>query len=542
MFMPLINRLEQADSGLFIQAPEGTCQQVAEALGDASKSHAGLTEAEDCQLAIEQLAIQLAVEPAHTIAATLEAASRLIGEPIYLLIDRAERLEQSDLTYALKAARDALASSELAGLRLAFFSTDRAALKRMTRRQSAPFFCAQILDVADELSWEQAEPVGLEFGSMTIDLQTRELTRRNALWALGNPEKRETATQDLLRVWRSDRDCPIGPAAGLSVDEIRNLVPTFVEEGTSALVRYSEIPEPWATRFQVASLGATRALDGYYARNWERFLDLWPAEAEQIEALVELELERLVIAGIQKAQARSAASLAALGIDSDELGEWVAEQVNKGRWPEGDLLAAFRAWRDQKIQKNTSNAVLIIDLENTCMPESERPADYHHQIIEIGAAWVTPTGELLAKFSTLVQAENPVTPFCTELLGITQADVDGGLPFAEAMQALARFSSLYSSTTWASWGAADLKSLNADCAHHGLESPLAGWTHRNLKKEWAKARKINQVGMKKALELDKIALEGTHHRALDDVLNIVKLMPRCGNQKNTSNAAPDTES
>ena len=127
-----------------------------------------------------------------------------------------------------------------------------------------------------------------------------------------------------------------------------------VEEGAGSLVRYSEIPEPWATRFQVASLGATRALDGYYARDWERFLDLWPAEAEQVEALVERELERQVIAGIQRAQARSAATLADLGIDLVELGEWVAEQVGKGRWPEGDFAEAFRVWRDQK---NTSNAV-----------------------------------------------------------------------------------------------------------------------------------------------------------------------------------------
>ncbi len=29
---------------------------------------------------------------------------------------------------------------------------------------------------------------------MVIDLQTRELTRRNALWALGNPDKHEAAT------------------------------------------------------------------------------------------------------------------------------------------------------------------------------------------------------------------------------------------------------------------------------------------------------------------------------------------------------------
>ncbi|HCF2449041.1 TPA: hypothetical protein NIA45_006741 [Pseudomonas aeruginosa] len=146
MIQPLLNHLERADSGLFIHAPEGTCQRLAEALGDAGKPLAGLTEKEDCALAIEQLADQLAVDPGHTIASTLEAASRLIGEPIYVLIDRAERLEHSDLTYALKSARDALASSELDGLRLAFFSTDLAALERMTRLPPAAFFCASLID------------------------------------------------------------------------------------------------------------------------------------------------------------------------------------------------------------------------------------------------------------------------------------------------------------------------------------------------------------------------------------------------------------
>ncbi len=202
--------------------------------------------------------------------------------------------------------------------------------------------------------WENAPAVGHEFGSMVIDLQTRELTRRNALWVLGNPAKHDQATQDLLRVWRADRDYPIGPAAGLGVDEIRNQVPTFVEEATGALVRVSDIPEPWATRFQTASFGATRALEGYFARDWQKFLELWPAEAEQIEALVERELEKQVITGIQKAQARSAATLADLGVDLVELGAWVTEQVEKGHWPDGDLLDAFRIWRSQK---NTSNAV-----------------------------------------------------------------------------------------------------------------------------------------------------------------------------------------
>lgn len=287
MIQALLKHLENSESGLFIHAPAGTCQQLGEALGEAGRPLAVLTETESTRIAIDQLADQLAVPPGHTLAATLEAVSRLIGEPIYLLIDRAERLEHSDLTYALKAACDALVSSELAGLRLAFFSTDRAALARMTRRQGVAFFCAQVLDVADEMAWETAPAVGHEFGSMVIDLQTRELTRRNALWEIGNPKKRKQATQDLLRVWCADRDYPLGPAASLTADQIRAQVPAHVEEGCGALVRFSDIPEPWASRFQIASLGATRALDGYYARDWEQFLETWPAEMEKIEDLVE---------------------------------------------------------------------------------------------------------------------------------------------------------------------------------------------------------------------------------------------------------------
>ena len=146
MIQTLLKRLENSNSGLFIHAPAGTCQLLAEALGEAGRPLAVLDETEDNKFAIEQLADQLAVPPGHTLAATLETASRLVGEPIYVLIDHAERLEHADLTYALKAARDALASSELAGLRLAFFSTDRAALERMTRLQGAAFFCAPLAE------------------------------------------------------------------------------------------------------------------------------------------------------------------------------------------------------------------------------------------------------------------------------------------------------------------------------------------------------------------------------------------------------------
>lgn len=222
--------------------------------------------------------------------------------------------------------------------------------------RTSPPFPPEQRGYIEACEWEETEPVGLEFGSVESDLLTRELARRNGLWALDNPTTREQATQDLLRVWRADRDYPLGPAAGLTAEEIGVQVPATVEGGAGALVRFSEIPEPWATRFQVASLGATHALDGYYVRNWEKFLERWPAEAEKIEDLVERELERAISNGFRQAVASSKVKRAELGVDDADLAEFVRVRVEKGRWPEGDLLEAFRVWRDQK---NTSNAAYL---------------------------------------------------------------------------------------------------------------------------------------------------------------------------------------
>lgn len=179
------------------------------------------------------------------------------------------------------------------------------------------------------------------------DLKTRERARRKALWSLGAPERQAEAEATLLTIWKLDRDFPLGDAADLSVEEVESLVPITMAGGTP-LVRPVDIPEPWATRLAVASYGSTRLLDGYFAHDWDKFLSLWPDEAETIDNLVEREIERQVIAGIQKAQARSAATLADLGIDRSELDEWVAEQVEAGRWPDGDLLQAFREWKANK--------------------------------------------------------------------------------------------------------------------------------------------------------------------------------------------------
>ena len=50
--------------------------------------------------------------------------------------------------------------------------------------------------------------------------------------------------------------------------------------------------------------------------------------------------------------------------------------------------------------------------------------------------------------------------------------------------------------------------------------------HKSAKRLFAKAQRIGkEVGMARACALAGIALEGQHHRGLDDAMNIARLMP-----------------
>lgn len=115
-------------------------------------------------------------------------------------------------------------------------------------------------------------------------LATREQARWNALCDLSSSsrERFDEAMQTLRRVRQADRDHPIGPAAGMTADEIRAAVP--IRDG---IVQIADIPEPWARRFEVMSTGSTRTAAGYYAGDWDKFLRLWPGDAARIEALAD---------------------------------------------------------------------------------------------------------------------------------------------------------------------------------------------------------------------------------------------------------------
>lgn len=180
--------------------------------------------------------------------------------------------------------------------------------------------------------------------------------------------------------------------------------------------------------------------------------------------------------------------------------------------------------------------ILVIDLEASCDDGDQLSGD-EMEMIEVGAVWATLDGRILAEFQALVRPvlHPRLTPFCCQLTGITQADVDGAPLFPEVAARLASFAQLHQveGAIWASWGKYDAKQLERDCARHGIENPLARFEHINLKRQFAKARRIKEVGMARALQMVGLPLNGSHHRGLDDARNIAKLLPFATGSNNT---------
>jgi inhibitor of KinA sporulation pathway (predicted exonuclease) len=166
---------------------------------------------------------------------------------------------------------------------------------------------------------------------------------------------------------------------------------------------------------------------------------------------------------------------------------------------------------------------VIVDLEATCWEKGTRPD--RMETIEIGAVRLASGNwEPLAEFSSFVKpvSEPVLSDFCRHLTGIRQEHVDTAQLFPEVFAAFLDWIG-GGPVVWCSWGAYDLRQLQVDCRRHRLPFPQILEYHVNLKKEFAAWRDIKPCGMKRALGILGIALEGSHHRAIDDARNIAKI-------------------
>ncbi|CAL9272225.1 hypothetical protein SUDANB5_00671 [Streptomyces sp. SudanB5_2050] len=170
----------------------------------------------------------------------------------------------------------------------------------------------------------------------------------------------------------------------------------------------------------------------------------------------------------------------------------------------------------------------VIDVEATCWA-GQPPPGAVSEVVEIGLAVVDLVArERVERHRVMVRpARSRVSAFCTELTGITQAEADAGMSFADACDTLVRLHGA-AVRPWASWGDYDRHQFVRQCAADGVPYPFgrpAERTHTNAKAVFTGAHGLRKrPGMAQALDLAGLPLEGRHHRGVDDAWNIAKLV------------------
>lgn len=173
--------------------------------------------------------------------------------------------------------------------------------------------------------------------------------------------------------------------------------------------------------------------------------------------------------------------------------------------------------------KRKLDQVLIIDVEATCW-ETHPPPGQESEIIEIGLCLLdVATWQPQARCSILVRPQHStVSPFCTQLTSLTQAQVEEGISFAEACRLLkAEYGS--HERVWASYGEADRLRFERQCQSRQIAYPFAP-RHLNVKTLFALWYGLpKEVRMATALSIAGLPLEGTHHLGDDDACNVAAL-------------------
>lgn len=170
--------------------------------------------------------------------------------------------------------------------------------------------------------------------------------------------------------------------------------------------------------------------------------------------------------------------------------------------------------------------VNIIDLESTCWAQQPAPEGQRSEIIEIGvAALDLDTLTVTAQAGLLIQPTmSEVSEFCTALTTITPALLAShGVPFSQACAQLRdQFSAL--DRPWASWGQYDRKMLSAQAAALNVPLPVSA-RHTNVKNAVVEALGFTKpLGMARALSHLGWTGTGTHHRGVDDAVNIARIV------------------
>ena len=169
---------------------------------------------------------------------------------------------------------------------------------------------------------------------------------------------------------------------------------------------------------------------------------------------------------------------------------------------------------------------IVFDLEATCWEGADVRQS---EIIEIGAVKINDQKQIVSEFARFIKPlRHPVlSDFCKNLTSITQENVDHAAYFNIVAEEFKHWIGYgVGEYILCSWGLYDKKQFQSDCQLYGMDTDWL-MPHVNLKQQHGRIRKLQRaIGMKNALQLEGISLEGTHHRGIDDARNISKIFLR----------------
>jgi inhibitor of KinA sporulation pathway (predicted exonuclease) len=168
--------------------------------------------------------------------------------------------------------------------------------------------------------------------------------------------------------------------------------------------------------------------------------------------------------------------------------------------------------------------MLVVDIEATCWEGYTAPAGQKNEIIEIGVTTLDLSTLALSPAVSLlvVPTASEVSPFCTQLTGLTLEQLhQEGMSFGAAC---ARLETEFNARNrlWASWGGWDMRIMRDQCKAHGVRYPFSD-KHVNLKRVYADVSG-SRIGLKAALDARELPLEGVHHRGSDDAYNAGRIL------------------
>lgn len=175
---------------------------------------------------------------------------------------------------------------------------------------------------------------------------------------------------------------------------------------------------------------------------------------------------------------------------------------------------------------NLGTTFLIIDFEATCSNDKKEIPSNEMEIIEFAGMLINSEYKILKEFTQFIKPiRHPkLTKFCTDLTTITQNDVDKAKSFPEVLQ-LFNSEILQPRALFLSWGNYDKNQLIKDCELHNVSYPFDLQNHINIKQkvnDYLKLPKPKGIGG--ILKYLNLRFEGTPHRGIDDVRNIVRIL------------------